>query len=163
MKKTLFLLLTFNTFFAKKIINGVENTVVYVGMVGDMFHVGHVNIFKNARIFGAYLIVGVTSDVDTQSYKRLPILNFEERRAVIQACKYVDEITLDPLQMSKEFIVTHNIDIVVHGNDMNEETLKNFYQEPMEMGILMVLPYTKGISTSDIIRRILTRAKEFQK
>jgi len=164
MKKILFLFLlfTFNTFFAKKIINGIEKTIVYVGMVGDMFHAGHINILKNARTLGDYLIVGITSDEDAQSYKRTPILNFEERKAVIQACKYVDEITLDPLQMSKEFIKTHDIDIVIHGNDMNEKTLKNFYQVPMEMGILKMLPYTKEISTTDIIRRIIARKKEFK-
>lgn len=147
----------------KKIINGVEKTVVYVGIVGDLFHMGHINILKNARMFGDYLIVGVTSDEDAQSYKRLPILNLEERKAVVQACKYVDEVTDDTLHMSKEFIETHGIDIVVHGNDMTQEALRNFYQIPMEMGILKTLPYTKGISTSDIIRRIIARIHEFKK
>ena len=158
-----FLLLGITTNHAKKVVNGVKKTVVFVGMVGDMFHVGHVNILKNARNFGDYLIVGVTADDDAQSYKRVPILTFEERKAVIGVCKYVDEVVREPLHMSKEFIEEHGIDVVVHGNDMNEETLKIFYQVPMEMGILKVLPYTPGISTSQIIQRILARAQEFKK
>jgi len=164
MKKLFIVFVLFGTtaIHAKKIINGVEKTVVFVGMVGDMFHAGHVNILKNARNFGDYLIVGVTSDDDAQSYKRVPILTFEERKAVVAACKYVDEVVREPLHMSKEFIVDHGIDVVVHGDDMSEKTLRIFYQGPMDMGILKVLPYTPGISTSQIIQRILARAQEFQ-
>ncbi len=147
---------------AKKTVNGVEKTVVFVGMVGDMFHVGHVNMLKRAKSMGDYLIVGITTDEDAKSYKRIPILNFNERKAVIEACKYVDEIVIEPLHMSKEFIEEHHLDIVVHGNDMNDDTLKNFYQVPMSMGILKLLPYTQGISTSNIIQRILARAEEFK-
>lgn len=165
MKKVAFLFLLFGTLVlqATRIVNGEEKTVVFVGMVGDMFHAGHVNILQKAKSLGDYLIVGVTSDEDAQSYKRVPIMRYKERVKVVASCVYVDEIVPEPLHMSQEFIDEYGIDLVVHGDDMNEETLKFFYEVPMNIGILKVLPYTPGVSTSDIIKRILARAAEFQK
>jgi len=148
---------------AKKVVDGVEKTVVFVGMVGDLFHVGHINILKQAKSLGDYLMVGVTPDDDAKSYKRVPVLTHAEREQVIRACKYVDEIVPEPLQITKEFIEKYGIDIVVHGNDMNEEMLKFLYPAPIEMGILRLLPYTKGISTSNIIQRIVKRSAELRK
>ena len=164
MKKiALTLLFAISITHATKIINGVEKKVVYVGTVCDMFHAGHVNILKNSKALGDYLIVGITTDEDALKYKRTPILTFDERKSVVEACKYVDEVIEDTLDMTKEFIEKNGIDIVVHGSDMNEETLKTFYKVPMEMGIMRVLPYTPGISTSNIIQRIISRADEFKK
>lgn len=161
------LLLVFSLFVcciaqAKKIIDGQEKTVVFVGIVGDLFHAGHVRMLQRAREFGDYLIVGITADEGAQSYKRLPIMIYHERVAVVKACKYVDEVITDTLDMSEEFIEHNGIDIVVHGDDMSQETLKIFYSVPMQKGILRVLPYTPGISTSAIIRRILERAEELR-
>jgi glycerol-3-phosphate cytidylyltransferase len=147
---------------AKKVIDGVERTVVFVGMVGDMFHVGHVNILKRARAFGDYLLVGLTKDEDAVRYKRVPILTYEERKAVVESCRYVDEVVPEPYQMTREFMDEHGVDWVVHGNDMDDIMLRFFYQVAIDMGKLKVLSYTPGISTSNIIQRILERADEFR-
>lgn len=148
---------------AKKVIDGVEKTVVYVDMVADMFHLGHINMLKRAQAMGDYLVVGLMSDEDTASYKRRPICTLQERTAVIAACRYVDKvIPASPLQLTRAFIEQEGIDMVLHGDDMSEETLRFFYAVPMEMGILKTLPYTQGISTSDIIRRVTMRAAEFK-
>lgn len=145
------------------IVDGVHKRVVYVDMVADMFHNGHVQMLKRAREYGDYLIVGLMSDADTASYKRTPICTLAERLAVIEACRFVDRvIPASPLRLTHEFIIQNGIDVVLHGDDMSEETLRTFYAVPMELGILKTLPYTPGISTSDIIRRILARAEEFR-
>lgn len=150
--------------FTKIVVDGQEKTVVYVDMVADLFHSGHVNMLKNAKKFGDILIVGLMSDEDTASYKRVPILTLEERFAVVSSCKYVDKVIPgSPLKLTSDFISEHGIDIVVHGNDMSTETLAIYYSVPMKMGILRVLPYTEGISTSDIIRRILSRFADSDK
>lgn len=167
--KNMLLLSTLFSFslYSKIIINGQEKTVVYVDMVADLFHEGHVNMLKRAKhdiCPDCHLLVGLMSDADTASYKRLPILTLKERTAVVEACKYVDKVIPgSPLSLTQEFIEQHGIDIVLHGDDMSEETLALYYRVPMQMGILRTIAYTAGISTSDIIRRIVARADEFKK
>ncbi len=134
---------------------------VYIDMVGDLFHAGHVNAIKNARTFGDYLIVGLCGDNDCASYKRRPILNIDERVMAAKACEFVDEVIPNaPMKATKEFIAKHNIDIIVHGDDFDKEKMQKYYGDAIELGILRIVPYTPGISTSEIIQRILSRAEE---
>jgi cytidyltransferase-like protein len=131
---------------------------VYADVVGDMMHVGHVEFFKKARTFGDYLIIGVLSDEDVASYKRVPILTLEERVAVIKACRYVDEVIVaPPLRTTEEWLKEHEIDVVVHGDDFNPDLLMDQYGVPIHMGIFKSVPYTPGISTTNVIERIKQR------
>jgi len=129
---------------------------VYVDVVGDLWHYGHANFCKQAKQFGDYLIVGITRDEDCASYKRKPILSGPERVASAQACKYVDEVLYDdvPLAVTKEFIEKHHIDIVAHGDDFDKDKVNKFYSVPISMGIFRTVPYTKGISTTEVLTRI---------
>ena len=78
---------------------------VYVDMVGDLFHAGHVSLLREARRHGDWLVVGVLSDDTAASYKRRPIMNLAERVAVIESCKYVDEVIEDaPMRVTEEFL-----------------------------------------------------------
>ncbi len=132
--------------------------VVYADVTGDLMHAGHISFFQKARAEGDYLIIGVLADEDVESYKRTPILSLKERVAVIKACKYVDEvIEAPPLRTTEEWLKKHNIDIVVHGDDMDEELLVDQYGVPMKMGIFKTVSYYKGISTTEIIQRIADR------
>ena len=65
-----------------------------------------------------------------------------------------------PLLLGREFLTSHGIDIVVHGDDIDPETLQAFYGVPDELGMMRLLPYTSAISTSDIIARIECRDRE---
>ena len=131
---------------------------VYVDVVGDLMHAGHVQFFKKAKALGDYLIVGVNSDADAASYKRVPIMTLEERVATISGCRYVDEtIAAPPLRVTKEWLEEHHIDLVVHGDDFDQGMLEYFYAAPIAMGIFKTVPYTQGISTSALIGRILER------
>ncbi len=138
-----------------------ERVIVYVDMVGDMFHGGHIELFKKARAFGNYLLIGVNSDEDVMTYKRAPIMTLAERVKIIEACKYVDEvIPACPLSPTVEWLQAHNIKHVVHGDDFPKELLDAQYGAAMKLGILHLVPYTQGISTTDLIHRIITRHKE---
>ncbi len=131
---------------------------VYVDVVGDLMHSGHVQFFKKAKELGDYLIVGVNTDADAASYKRVPIMTLEERVATISGCRYVDEvIAAAPLKLTKEWLQEHHIDLVIHGDDFDPEMLEYWYAVPIEMGIFKTVPYTAGISTSTLIHRILER------
>jgi len=134
---------------------------VYVDMVADLFHAGHVNFLKQAHAHGDYLIVGLHSDEVCTDYKRKPILTLEERIASVSACRYVDEvISHAPLVVTDEYLDKHKIDVVIHGDDFDEEIIRRFYGAPIDRGIFKTVPYTEGISTSEILRRILSRKSE---
>ncbi|PRP89053.1 hypothetical protein PROFUN_02331 [Planoprotostelium fungivorum] len=136
--------------------NDTKQKRVYVDMVGDLWHYGHVNFCRQAKELGDYLIVGITKDEDVKAYKRPPILHGEERVASAKGCRYVDEVLYDdvPLAITKEFIEKHRIDLVAHGNDFDKEKMERYYRVPMDMDILRILPYTGGISTTELLTRI---------
>ena len=130
-------------------------TRVYVDVVGDLFHYGHVEFFRRARDFGDALVVGVHSDATAGSYKRVPVMTMDERVRVVEACRYVDEVIPDaPLEVGADWISRHRIDLVVHGNDLDEQATDLMYRVPRQLGILRTIPYTEGVSSSDIRRRL---------
>lgn len=137
---------------------------VYVDVVADLFHVGHINLFKKAKyIFDdqeAHLVVGVHSDAEVESYKRTPIIPQDERYEVVRSCKYVDEVVeAAPLIITEKFLLENNIDCVVHGDDHSPEFAKQ-HAEPLRMGIMRYVPYSHGTSTSEIIKKISSRLKK---
>jgi cytidyltransferase-like protein len=127
-------------------------------MVADLFHYGHVAFLKKARAFGDYLLVGVHADDAASSKKRRPILTLDERVASVAGCRYVDDVLPDaPWVLDRGWLEKHDIHLVVHGDDYSQEELENTFKVPLEMGILRTVPYTPGISTTEIIRRCQER------
>jgi ethanolamine-phosphate cytidylyltransferase/choline-phosphate cytidylyltransferase len=130
-------------------------TRVYADMVGDLFHYGHVRFLERASRLGDMLVVGVHSDETVRAYKRTPVMTMLERIQVIAACQFVDEVIPDaPLVVTREWIEEHELDLVVHGNDLDEETLGTMYSDPRDLGILEIIPYANGISTTEIMDRV---------
>lgn len=135
--------------------------VIYTDIAGDMLHAGHVEFFKKARAMGDYFIVGVLADDVIEGYKRTPILTLEERVKMVEACKYVDEVIVaPPLRLTEEMIEKYHITYLVRGDDFSKELLEDQYGLAMKKGILRMVPYTQGISTTNIIRRIIDRYNE---
>jgi cytidyltransferase-like protein len=131
---------------------------VYVDMVADLFHYGHIAFLRQARALGDHLLVGIIADEPLLSYKRRPILTMEERAACVAGCRYVDEVLPNaPLVTGRAWVEEHDIHLVVHGDDYSQEQVEYYYKEPWEMGIYRTVPYTGGISTSEIIERTLSR------
>ena len=131
---------------------------VYIDMVGDLFHVGHINLFKKARnLFPenpVELVVGVHSDEDVGSYKRRPVIVQEQRYEMIRSCKYVDEvIEASPLIITEKFLKKYKINYVVHGDDVSTEVAKQ-HKIPLLLEMIKYVPHTPGISTTKIIERI---------
>jgi phosphoenolpyruvate phosphomutase len=128
---------------------------VYVGMSADFLHHGHLNIIKTARELGD-VTVGLLTDRAIASYKRLPFLTWEERKAVIENIKGVSAVipqeTLDYLPN----LIKLKPDFVVHGNDWKSGPQKEVREQVIaklaEWGGQLVEPdYTGGISSSKII------------
>lgn len=130
---------------------------IYVDMVGDLFHINHINLFKDARKYGKKLIVGIHSDSDVESYKCKPILNMVERICLIESCKYVDKVIPNaPLVITKEYLEDNNIDLVIHAHNVDEEEKYNFmYKEIIKLGKFTRIDYHDGISTTNIKNRVI--------
>ncbi|MFE2454215.1 adenylyltransferase/cytidyltransferase family protein [[Kitasatospora] papulosa] len=132
---------------------------VYVDMVGDLFHPGHVALLRAARGFGERLLVGVLSDDVVAAYKRKPIMTLAERVTVIEACRYVDAVLPDaPYRVTTEFLDLHGIDVVVHGDDLAADAVEEAFGPVARAGKLRLVPYTGGVSTTELIRRCRTTA-----
>ena len=69
----------------------IENNDVYVGMSADLIHPGHINIIKEASKYGK-VTVGLLTDSAIASYKRLPHMNYQYRKSVIENIKGVDYV-----------------------------------------------------------------------
>jgi glycerol-3-phosphate cytidylyltransferase len=132
---------------------------VYVIGVFDLFHRGHVELLRRAKELGNKLIVAVNGDELVAKYKRRPFVSQENRLAVIVACKYVDDAFIIEEYDNKEALIKYGIDIIVHGDDwvgssyleqicVTQEFMDTHHIE------LVYLPYTKGISTSELVENI---------
>jgi cytidyltransferase-like protein len=133
-------------------------------MVADLFHCGHVRFLERARSLGDVLVVGVHSDETVAEYKRWPIMTMEERICVVSACRAVDEVVPHaPLKLTEEFLADHQIDLVVHGDDFDQDALSAAYPVPRALGILRTVSYSPDISTSDIIARVERHLQDHQR
>ena len=123
----------------------------YTTGVFDMFHVGHLNILRRAKEQCDYLIVGVSTDELVKNYKnKTPIIPFEERKAILEAIKYVDKVI--PQENRDKYSAYEKYEFNVmfvgddwKGNSLFEEVEKKF----KEVGVEVVyFPYTKGTSST---------------
>jgi len=137
-----------------------RNGRIYVDMVADLFHAGHVNFLKQAKALGDRLIVGIHSDETVASYKRQPVMTMEERIAVVESCRYVDEVVPNaPLIVSLDYLNRLKIDYLCHADEIGEETIEKWYGEIRKAGRLKLVPYTPNISTTNLIERVLSQHK----
>ncbi len=135
-----------------------QPTRVYVDMVGDLFHCGHVALLRAARDLGDHLVVGVLSDEAAAAYKRRPVMTLSERVAVIEACRHVDEVIPDsPLRLTHAFLDEHDLALVVHGDDLDADGAEEVYGPAVATGRLRLIPRMGGISTSELIARVHSR------
>ena len=131
---------------------------VYIGMSADIIHPGHLNIIKEGAKLGT-VTVGVLTDEAIASYKRLPYLDFEQRKLIVESLKNVEKVipqtTLDYVPNLRQ----EKPDFVVHGDDWKEGTQKETRQRVFEAlkewgGQIIDIPYTQGISSTKLNEKI---------
>ena len=127
-------------------------------MSADIIHPGHLNIIKEGAKLGK-VTVGVLTDKAIASYKRLPYLDYEQRKIIVENIKNVDRVipqnTLDYVSN----LLLEKPDFVVHGDDWKEGTQKITRQRVIETiqewgGEVIDLPYTQGISSTKLNEKI---------
>lgn len=139
-------------------------STVYTGGTFDLFHSGHVNLLKKCReVAGEYgtVIVSLNTDSFIQEYKgKPPVCNDEERKAVLLACKYVDDVVMNVGGKDSRIAIEYsNPDYIVIGSDWARKDYyaqMGFDQDWLdERGIgLVYVPYTKDISSTNIKGRL---------
>ena len=117
---------------------------IMVDMSATIIHHGHIRLLKKAKEYGK-VIVGLTTDEEILSKKGyIPELNFKQRKEVLEAIKYVDEVVPTPWLLDESILDKYNIDLLVHGADNSN---------PISKDRLLVFPRTKGISSTQIRQR----------
>lgn len=132
----------------------------YTSGVYDLFHAGHLNIFKNAKKLCDYLVVAVsTDDVVKNNKNKEPIIPFKERLEIVSSIKFVDEAvpqTDYSIEGKINAVKQFNVDVVFVGSDWKGTEKWNLIEKRLkEIGCdVIYLPHTDGIS-STILRNKL--------
>ncbi|XP_056600565.1 choline-phosphate cytidylyltransferase A [Triplophysa dalaica] len=132
---------------------------VYADGIFDMFHSGHARALMQAKCLfpNTHLIVGVCSDELTHKLKGFTVMNDDERYDAISHCRYVDEVVRNaPWTLTPEFLTKHRIDFVAHDDiPYSSADSDDVYKDIKEAGMFAPTQRTEGISTSDVITRIV--------
>ena len=132
--------------------------VGYTTGVFDMFHIGHLNILKKAKEQCEYLIVGVSTDEVVKNYKnKLPIIPFEQRREIVAAIKYVDEVVPQTSLNKMDAYKKLKFNAIFHGSDWKGSEMYNkIIEEFADVGVdIVFLPHTDGVSSTMISEKLV--------
>lgn len=112
----------------------------------DLLHTGHINILRRAAEYGEYLVVAISSDEFNALKGKKAYYSFEQRKAILEAIRYVDEVIPEHNWEQKVTDVKdHDIDVFVMGDDWAGDF--DFLKDACEV---VYLPRTVGISTTQI-------------
>jgi phosphoenolpyruvate phosphomutase / 2-hydroxyethylphosphonate cytidylyltransferase len=134
----------------------------YVGICGDLFHAGHLNILQTAKVYSQIVVAGVLTDEAVESYKRKPVFCFEERCRIMSHLEYVDIMI-----PQKKLSYGDNLRLVqpsylFHGKDWATGVQQGTRTEAINVldsfgGVLIEPDRYEGISTTEIIEHIQSR------
>jgi glycerol-3-phosphate cytidylyltransferase len=122
----------------------------------DLLHVGHINLLRRAKELGDYLIVVVSSDEFNAIKNKKAYYSFEDRKKILEAIKYVDEVLPEYTWEQKiDDVVNNNVDVFVMGDDWKGKF--DFLKDYCEV---VYLPRTEGISTTKIKEDLNLKGKK---
>ena len=141
---------------------GDEKRVVgYTSGVYDLFHIGHLNLLKNAKGLCDHLIVGVTSDELVAYKNKKSVIQHQERMEIVRNIKYVDAVVpqndMDKFKMWERL----KFDVMFVGDDwFKTDKWKDLDDKFKEVGVKIIyFPYTQGTS-STLINETLKKLRE---
>ncbi len=133
----------------------------YTSGVFDLFHIGHLNLLKNAKGLCDKLIVGVTTDELVAYKNKKAVIPFAERLEIVRSIQYVDAVIAQ--ESMDKFALWEKIkyDIMFVGDDWyNTPKWKDYEKQFQAVGVKIIyFPYTKGTS-STLINQILEKERQ---
>ena len=134
-----------------------KHIIGYTTGVFDLFHIGHLNILRRAKEQCDYLIVGVSTDELCESYKhKAPIIPFEERKAIVEAIRYVDEVVTQLDRNKFKAWEKYHFNRLFVGDDWKGTPFFNDLEKQFaDVGVEIVyFPYTKGSSSTSLREKL---------
>ncbi|XP_026325102.1 ethanolamine-phosphate cytidylyltransferase isoform X2 [Hyposmocoma kahamanoa] len=128
----------------------------------DMVHFGHANSLRQAKALGDVLIVGVHTDEEISKHKGPPVFTQEERYKMVKAIKWVDQVVEGaPYVTTLDTLDKYNCDFCVHGDDITvtADGIDTYYMVK-KAGRYREVPRTAGVSTTDLVGRMLLLTRE---
>jgi cytidyltransferase-like protein len=119
---------------------------VMVDMSATLIHHGHVRLLKAAKALGTVIVALTTDDEVVAKKGYQPELSFAQRKEVLEALRYVDEVVPSKWLLDDAFLDAHRVDLLVHGHDNSND---------VRAERLVILPRTPGISSSLLRARVL--------
>jgi len=132
---------------------------VYLGMTADIIHPGLINIIREAGKYGD-VIIGLLTDEAIAEHKRLPHMNYEQRKEVVENLKGIAKVV-----PQKEWSYVNNLreykpDYIIHGDDWKHGPLAKIREDVFTVmkelsGEVIEIPYTQGITSSSLNKDII--------
>ncbi|KAM4664289.1 ethanolamine-phosphate cytidylyltransferase [Discoglossus pictus] len=145
------------------------DTIIYVAGAFDLFHVGHVDFLEKVHNLAEnpYVIVGLHFDQEVNHYKKknYPIMNIHERTLSVLACRYVSEVVIGaPYSVTADLLNHFKVDLVCHGKTevLPDKDGSDPYAEPKRRGIFQTVDSENGLTTDDIVQRIIKNRLEYE-
>lgn len=129
----------------------------------DMFHIGHLNLLRQAKEHCEYLVVGIHSDEWVLRCKNRPtIIPFRERAEIVRSVRYVDEVVKNESHSKMDAWEKIHFDVAFIGDDWKGTTVWDKIEaELKEVGCdVIYIPYTQGISTTALRQKLLNVSQE---
>ncbi|MDB9747801.1 phosphoenolpyruvate mutase [Gammaproteobacteria bacterium] len=134
-------------------------TKVYVSLIADLLHAGHIRVLKEASKHGD-VIVGLLTDSAICELNETAYLKYHQREEVIKSLSFVSKIIPQETASYKNNLIDLRPDVVVHGDDWKKGALSRYRQEVIDVlndqgGTLVEIPYSKEISDVNIKNQLL--------
>jgi glycerol-3-phosphate cytidylyltransferase len=143
--------------------------VVYTGGTFDLFHSGHVNFLRQCKEIAGkddgWVVVSLNTDEFIKEFKgKPPVYSYNERKKILESCKYVDQVIKntggkDSKVAIEDYRQWTTLNYIVIGSDWANKDYyaqMGFTQDWLDARniVLIYVPYTKGISTTELKKRI---------
>ena len=136
----------------------MKNKIVYIALSVDVLHHGHINLINKAQKYGK-VVAGLLTDSAISSKKRLPLLNFVQRKKILENINGISKVVAQNEWEYSKNILKLKPNYMVHGDDWkfgNDKDLRNSTIKALNKvgGKLIEIPYTKNISSHSLKERM---------